>query len=281
MTLLTAGWLPSGSVRRLGCKLSVRVPAIARHADHVSNPAEDLFERDWSAVSASIRDAVRGGALPGEDNEENCAVWESLHSSPPANASGRVTWRLTIAYYGPSFSGFSWQAAAPKPTVEGCLQSALRPLLDGKSELRISCAGRTDAGVSSTRQHVSFHSWPGLQANDLSSAIDRASPEPGALRLLRARQVGGSYHATYSTTWRRYVYLLPPRSQHMDDAREEARVLDALLGPLVGCPRDFAALGRSVPHGKNTTTLLRHASARVVQLRTGSAGGAPSFTRAV
>ena len=40
--------------------------------------------------------------------------------------------------------------------------------------------------------------------------------------------------------------------------------LDALLRPLVGVPRDYRALGRSVPAGKNTTMLLRHAAAAAV-----------------
>ena len=45
-----------------------------------------------------------------------------------------------------------------------------------------------------------------------------------------------------------------------------------------GAPRDFAALGRGVPPGKDTTTTLRQASARLVEIgemsETGDGGGA-------
>ena len=45
-----------------------------------------------------------------------------------------------------------------------------------------------------------------------------------------------------------------------------------------GAPRDFAALGRGVPPGKDTTTTLRQASARLVEIgeigQSGDGGGA-------
>ena len=45
-----------------------------------------------------------------------------------------------------------------------------------------------------------------------------------------------------------------------------------------GAPRDFAALGRGVPPGKDTTTTLRQASARLVEIgergAVGDGGGA-------
>ena len=121
------------------------------------------------------------------------------------------------------------------PTVEGCLQEALRPLLDGKSELRLSCAGRTDAGVSALGQLVSFHSSPRLGEAELAKAIAKAAPRAGALRLVRARRMAPGYHATYSTAWRHYAYLLPPPPNATRAAvAAEAAALDKLLRPLAG-----------------------------------------------
>ena len=143
--------------------------------------------------------------------------------------------------------------------LAGCAEA----LLDGKSETRLACAGRTDAGVSATGQLVSFYAPASLDANLLRDAL--ASPE---LRLVGARRMCRGYHATYSTAWRRYAYFLPAETEAA--SVDEAARLDALLRPLGdGVARDYAALGRGVPAGKETRMLVRHAAARPVRTRAG------------
>lgn len=179
---------------------------------------------------------------------------------------------LRVAYDGPSFSGFGWQREAPLPTVSGTLHEAILPLLEGRHSLRINCAGRTDAGVSALGQRVSFYAWPQLDAAEIVAAVARASPTPGALRVLEAARVPRSYHATFGTRWRRYAYLLPPkRGASRREVEAEAAALHALLRTLAGAPHDFGALGRGVPKGKDTVTTLHRASARAVELDGGAA----------
>ena len=238
--------------------------------DWRSAAADSMAERDWPCIEAALAAAVRGDApLPGDD-----AALDVFPPPPPPLEESRVTWRLTIAYHGPAFSGFAWQKNAEKPTVQGCLQEALLPLLAGRSALRLECSGRTDAGVSAVGQRVSFHAWPELEVRQLEAAVAAVAPAPGALRLVRARHRDESYHATFSTAWRRYAYLLPRAAAAPAEAVEaEAARLDALLQPLAGELRDYAALGRGVPAGKETRMRLRHAAARAVPL----AGGAGAF----
>ena len=295
--------LPPATLRR--CRLPVVTPvcSAAYDGEWREKSAEAMEARDWASVEAAVAAAVEGEALlPGDApapvgfEEQAAAVAAAVGgeallpgdapapvgfeeqaaplSSSSVSQSARITWRLRVAYLGVAFSGFAWQSAAPKPTVEGCLQQAIQPLLDGRSELRLSCAGRTDAGVSSLGQLVSFHSWPQLSESDLHDAVARASPERGALRLVDARRMDDGYHATFSTAWRRYAYLLPasPGATRVEAAAEAAR-LDGLLRPLAGEPRDYAALGRSVPAGKDTTMTLRHAAARLVELPVAPSGG--------
>ena len=223
-------------------------------------PASPLSTRDWHGVRRAISDAVVDSVpLPGDFDPP--VVWQP--PPPSSSPSSRVTWLLSLAYLGDAFSGFAWQKNSPKPTVEGCLQDALRPLLDGRSELRLACAGRTDAGVSATGQLVSFYAPASLDANSLRDAL--ASPE---LRLVGARRMCRGYHATYSTAWRRYAYFLPAETEAA--SVDEAARLDALLRPLGdGVARDYAALGRGVPAGKETRMLVRHAAARPVRTRAG------------
>ena len=151
--------LPTAAVRR--CRLPVATPvcSAAHDGDWRAASAEAMEARDWASVEAAVAAAVGGEApLPGD---APAPVAFEEHAAPPSSSSvgqsARVTWRLRVAYLGVAFSGFAWQSAAPKPTVEGCLQQAIQPLLDGRSELRLSCAGRT-AGVSSLGQLVSFYS---------------------------------------------------------------------------------------------------------------------------
>ena len=269
-----------------------------------------MAAREWGEVDAAIAAAVRGdAALPGDDAEvktgrpagatsnsaadanaaANAAADAASNSAADADADADTdtspvdaragtyhpyTWELTVAYYGPAFSGFAWQKNAEKPTVQGCLQEALLPLLAGRSALRLECSGRTDAGVSAVGQRVSFHAWPELEVRQLEAAVAAVAPAPGSLRLVRARHRDESYHATFSTAWRRYAYLLPRVAAAPAEAVEaEAARLDALLQPLAGELRDYAALGRGVPAGKETRMRLRHAAARAVPL----AGGAGAF----
>ena len=250
----------------------VRMSAAA--PDSRDEAADFMASRDWPRVEAAIAAAVKGdAALPGDEDASihPCGTHDKHDGRDP---SARITWVMNIAYLGSAFSGFAWQASAPLPTVQGCLQDAIQPLLDGKSALRLSVAGRTDAGVSALGQLVSFHSGPDVTEADLARAIAHASPEPGALRLLSARRMDRGYHATFSTTWRRYAYLLPPpEGWTRTQVAAEASCIDQLLRPLVGTPRDYAALGRLVPEGKKTEMLLRHASARLVALSPAPSGG--------
>ena len=135
---------------------------------------ESIASREWPQVEAALAAAVAGeAALPGDASSAPSVPVPGPPIHASSNEGSRVTWKLQLAYYGPHFSGYAWQPSAPKATVEQCLQSAIRPLHDGQSELRLSCAGRTDAGVSALAQLVSFHSWSRLQERDLVDAIAR------------------------------------------------------------------------------------------------------------
>ena len=61
-------------------------------------------------------------------------------------------WRLDLEYDGRPFAG--WQVQPNAPTVQGHLESALKRVL-GES-VRVSAAGRTDAGVSAMHQVASL-----------------------------------------------------------------------------------------------------------------------------
>lgn len=252
------------------------LPALHRSTEWRETSFRSMAARDWGPVEQAIFETVSGvRPLPGDDDMvyENCLIPLPTGDVPRENQfvrgqRVRHTWALTIAYSGCHFSGYAWQKDAPKPTVAGCLQDAIEPLLHGEHSLRLACAGRTDAGVSALAQRVSFWCWPELDAQAIASAVAAAAPQPGALRVLSAaHSLDKTYHATFATTWRRYAYLLPPMpGASREEVEAEARDMDGMLSALAGAPRDYAALARGVPKGKDTTTTLFHASARVVSI---------------
>ncbi|KAG8469158.1 hypothetical protein KFE25_007676 [Diacronema lutheri] len=223
--------------------------------------------RDWAAVADVLRAAVDSPApaLPGD-----ALAWAPPQlppwREPPQMARVRTTWACSLAYYGPQFCGYAWQRDDPGRTVQGALERAIEPLLGGRHAAVLSCAGRTDAGVSATGQLASFYAWEPIELAELRDAVDACAP--GSMRLLCARRVPREFHATFGAHWRRYVYLLPLRGADDDVC---AGALDAQLAPLAGVERDYAALGRGLPSGKRTRATILHASARHVQLRPGGA----------
>lgn len=160
----------------------------------------------------------------------------------------RVTYRLELAYDGAAFRGYARQPGLR--TVEGALADALAEFLPDRPGL--PCGGRTDRGVHATAQVVSFWSRGSLPIADVAARIEAAGA--GDLVVQDLRVVPRWFHARYSASQRRYVYL------HDDPSVDVAR-LDRLLGALVGllC---FSAFARDTPPGANTRRALDLATAR-------------------
>ena len=218
-----------------------------------------MADRDWDAVSGTMEAVVRGelSSLPGGD--ERSAVPRGLPEPIPDFKDRRHTWALTVAYYGPAFASFAWQKDCPLDSVMGCVDAAVEPFLGGRA-IRLASAGRTDRGVSAVGQLLSFPTFEDVTAEELRQALD--SIRPGALRLVDARKVSRQFHAQFSASWRRYVYLLP-LAPHEE---ELVPVIDAQLAPLVGGTHSYAALGRQLPKGKNPLCTLHAARASRVAL---------------
>ena len=122
------------------------------------------------------------------------------------------------AHSGGSFASKKWHSEWGSTSGLGCIDvdrggfrevakaERTKRVLDGDSKERrnprLASAGRTDAGVSAVGQLVTFNCWEALSAAALDEAIRAAAPD-GALRLVSAVTVPRSFHATFSTQWRR------------------------------------------------------------------------------
>jgi tRNA pseudouridine38-40 synthase len=166
---------------------------------------------------------------------------------------------IGIAYDGRPFDG--WQSQPSGNTVQDRLEAAVAEIAG--AAVRVTAAGRTDAGVHATGQVAHFD-------------VDVARPEsawvrgtnahlPEAIAVQWALEVDGDFHARFSATSRRYGYLLynhPVRPAvfqgkvgwfhlplDVDAMREASR---CLLGE-----RDFSAFRSSECQAKTPVKLLQ------------------------
>ncbi len=108
---------------------------------------------------------------------------------------------LGLEYDGGAFHGF--QAQRGVPTVQETLEAALSEIA-GES-VRVTAAGRTDAGVHATQQVVSFptDAERPLEAwrRGVNSLVD------GAVSVTWSRRAANGFNARFDALERRYVYI--------------------------------------------------------------------------
>jgi tRNA pseudouridine38-40 synthase len=125
---------------------------------------------------------------------------------------------LVVAYDGSGFHG--WQSQPERRTVQGVLEDALARVLG--EPVRVTGAGRTDAGCHARGQVASFVTGASLPAHALPPTLNRALPDD--VRIRSAAEAPEGFDARRSAVARRYAYRL---------LRED----DVLLGRLAWHPR--------------------------------------------
>lgn len=153
------------------------------------------------------------------------------------------TLALTVAYDGTAWAGM--QRLPDAPTIQGALEAALTTVL--RHDVRITVAGRTDAGVHALGQVVNLHTHNPIPVERVPQAVNRLLPE--SIRIRQARQTAPGFHARRWAIYRRYWYLLQT-TRSPDPLRGrfcwqmpgplDVTAMRTALEPLWGC-HDFAA----------------------------------------
>jgi tRNA pseudouridine38-40 synthase len=157
---------------------------------------------------------------------------------------GQATWRLDLAYEGTAYRG--WARQPGQRTVEGLVMEALATVL--REPVRLSVAGRTDAGVHAWAQVASFYcARRDLRPDRLLLSLNALLPPDIAVTAVSAAASGFTAREAASRT---YQYRLLTATAK--PVRERAYVwnvrgaLDAALldeaAALLPGKRDFAAL---------------------------------------
>lgn len=168
--------------------------------------------------------------------------------------------RLTVQYDGTTYAGF--QIQPEQLTIQGELEEALKLL--AKETIRIAGAGRTDAGVHSEGQTVSFQSCGlSVPTDKLPYALNRLLPRN--IRVVESELMPGDFHAQYSVLEKTYRYQIYhgefPNVFWQRYALWERKALDweAILrcAPLFEGTKDFAAFAASKSGVKTTVRSMR------------------------
>ena len=115
-----------------------------------------------------------------------------------------TTIRLTLAYDGTDFHGWATQRDASIRTIEGELTSHLERIL--RDHVKLSAAGRTDAGVHARGQVASFRTASGVEPDRLRKALNSAlAPE---VVVIRASRAPDGFDARFSASAREYRYRI-------------------------------------------------------------------------
>ena len=190
----------------------------------------------------------------------------------PAGGDGLLRVRLDFAYDGTDFSG--WAAQPGLRTVEAELSQGLTRILRAQSPVRLTVAGRTDAGVHARGAvaHADVDPWrggcwpagPGGQPRRPRSTGCAGSCPPTSWCTGWRRPRRGSTPAS-RPSWRRYRYRLCDRLETLDPLRRHDTVVhrrpldvaamheasQALLGL-----QDFAAFCKRREGATTVRTLL-------------------------
>jgi tRNA pseudouridine38-40 synthase len=145
-----------------------------------------------------------------------------------------ATFKLTLAYDGARFSG--WQAQPGRRTVQGELERAWREITG--ETVRVSAAGRTDAGVHAWGQVVGVESATRLPLNALTFALNAKLPADAAVRCIELAPDG--FNATTGAKRKRYRYTI------YNDRRRP--VFCRKFAWHVPAPLDSAAMQRGAEH---------------------------------
>jgi tRNA pseudouridine38-40 synthase len=162
-------------------------------------------------------------------------------------AVSRESWRLDLAYDGTPFDG--WARQPGRRTVEGELEAALATVL--REPVRLSVAGRTDAGVHAVAQVASFGASAGVvEPHRLRLALNALLPGEISVTGVTPAPDGFDARAAAARTYRYRLWLPDSRPVferlYVWDVRGvvELALLEAAGALFVG-RHDFSALTSS------------------------------------
>lgn len=120
---------------------------------------------------------------------------------PPGEGRRRI--RLFLSYDGSRYHGWQCQGEGTV-SVQSRLEQLLSKILE--EDITIYGSGRTDSGVHALRQCCHFDTSSKIEAEKFRIILN--SQLEKSIRILSSDEVGGDFHARFSTESREYWYLV-------------------------------------------------------------------------
>ena len=114
----------------------------------------------------------------------------------------RRRFRATVHYDGSRFHG--WQVQPDQRTVQGAVENALQRLFP--EPVRVTAAGRTDAGVHAVGQEIAYPAPRDWTAPEMRRALNAVLPADVWTEKLT--EAPDRFHPRFDATARRYLYLV-------------------------------------------------------------------------
>jgi tRNA pseudouridine38-40 synthase len=111
------------------------------------------------------------------------------------------TLKLVLAYDGTPYVG--WQRQRDGVSIQGLLEAALSPLAGGRP-VRVTAAGRTDAGVHALRQVASCQISSALTVEAVQRALNARLPPD--VRVVDVSDAPAGFHARFWARAKTYAY---------------------------------------------------------------------------
>jgi len=169
-----------------------------------------------------------------------------------------ATYRVVVEYDGTDFCGFQFQPGLR--TIAGELEAALSKLFD--EPVKVTVAGRTDAGVHASGQVISFLAHDRFPVERLALALNTSLPNDlsarDAVRApdgFSARNSARARHYRYRVLNRRSPSAFGRRFEHHEHRALDLDRMRAAAAPLVG-QHDFVTFCGVVPDRGGTIRTL-------------------------
>lgn len=170
---------------------------------------------------------------------------------------------LKTAYNGTDFCG--WQVQPNQRSVQGEIEKALSTI--HKKKIRITGAGRTDAGVHALGQYAHFKTEKeSIPAEKIRDALNYYLPND--IQILSSFQVDDNFHARYWAVSRIYHYYLLEKELITPFNHQQALIqkkrpslsqINDLLRPLIG-RHDFTSFSAENDPSEDKTRHIYSAS---------------------
>lgn len=112
--------------------------------------------------------------------------------------------KLLIEYDGTNYIGWQRQPSFQGQSIQGLVENALKKMVH--QDVRLTVAGRTDAGVHALGQVANFFTYSNIPVERFPLALKGMLPEDIVVK--EAKEVPESFHAQFSAQEKTYGYTI-------------------------------------------------------------------------